>query len=100
MLWHYHPLEAEAMGDSAGVLRFDATGFVTKGMDSVGGCRQDGRPLGQVENGQVDVFPGYASRYGYALVRTTGASSRRGGCPRRRPPDGPGPRPHGPALPE
>ena len=58
----------EAMGDSAGVLRFDATGFVTKGMDSVGGARQDGGPLGQVENGQVGVFPGYASRYGYALV--------------------------------
>jgi hypothetical protein len=68
MLWNYHQLGAEAMGDSAGVLRFDATGFVTKGMDSVGDAWQDGRPLGLVEHSQVGVLPGYASRYGYALV--------------------------------
>ena len=37
-------------------------------MDAVGGARQDSRPWGQVENGQEGVFPGYASRYGYALV--------------------------------
>ena len=68
MLWNYHQLVAEAMGDPDGILRFDETGFVKKGKDSVGVARQYCGTLGKVENGQVGVFAGYASRHGYALV--------------------------------
>jgi SRSO17 transposase len=68
MLWNYHQLVAEAMGDPEGVLMFDETGFVKKGKDSVGVARQYCGTLGKVENCQVGVFAGYASRHGYALV--------------------------------
>ena len=51
-----------------GVLMFDETGFVKKGTDSVGVARQYCGPLGKVENCQVGVFAGYASRKGFALV--------------------------------
>jgi SRSO17 transposase len=47
---------------------FDASGFVKKGKDSAGVARQYGGTLGKVENGQVGVFAGYASRQGYVLV--------------------------------
>ena len=46
----------------------DETGFVKKGTDSVGVARQYCGTLGKVENCQVGVFAGYASRQGYALV--------------------------------
>ena len=39
-----------------------------KGKDSVGVARQYCGTVGKVENGQVGVFAGYASRHGYALV--------------------------------
>src|SRR5215472_967283 len=68
MRWNYHHLVAEEMGDPDGVLMFDETGFVKKGKDSVGVARQYCGTLGKVENGQVGVFAGYASRQGYALV--------------------------------
>jgi SRSO17 transposase len=68
MVWNYHQLVAEEMGDPEGVLMFDETGFVKKGTDSVGVARQYCGPLGKVENCQVGVFAGYASRHGYALV--------------------------------
>jgi SRSO17 transposase len=68
MLWNYQQLVAEAMGDPEGVLMFDETGFVKKGHDSVGVARQYCGTLGKVENCQVGVFAGYASRQGYALV--------------------------------
>jgi SRSO17 transposase len=68
MRWNYHQLVAEAMGDPEGVLMFDETGFVKKGTDSVGVARQYCGTLGKVENCQVGVFAGYASRRGYALV--------------------------------
>jgi SRSO17 transposase len=68
MLWNYHQLVAEAMGDPDGVLMFDETGFVKKGKDSVGVARQYCGTLGKVEHCQVGVFAGYASRQGYALV--------------------------------
>ena len=47
---------------------FDETGFVKKGQDSVGVAQQYCGTLGKVENCQVGVFAGYASRHGYALV--------------------------------
>jgi SRSO17 transposase len=68
MLWNYHQLVAETMGDPDGILMFDETGFVKKGQDSVGVARQYCGTLGKVDNCQVGVFAGYASRHGYALV--------------------------------
>ena len=68
MQWNYHQLVADELGDPEGVLMFDETGFVKKGKDSVGVARQYCGTLGKVENGQVGVFAGYASRHGYALV--------------------------------
>jgi SRSO17 transposase len=68
MQWNYHHLVADEMGDPDGVLMFDETGFVKKGKDSVGVARQYCGSLGKVENCQVGVFAGYASRHGYALV--------------------------------
>jgi SRSO17 transposase len=68
MRWNYHHLVAEEMGAPDGVLMFDETGFVKKGKDSVGVARQYCGTLGKVENCQVGVFAGYASRHGYALV--------------------------------
>jgi SRSO17 transposase len=70
MVWNYHQLVAEAMGDPEGVLMFDETGFVKKGGDSVGVARQYCGSLGKVENCQVGVLAGYASRQGSALVDT------------------------------
>jgi SRSO17 transposase len=68
MLWNSHQLVAEELGDPEGILMFDETGFVKKGQDSVGVARQYCGTLGKVENCQVGVFAGYASRHGYALV--------------------------------
>jgi SRSO17 transposase len=68
LLWNYQQLVAEEMGDPAGVLMFDETGFVKKGTHSVGVARQYCGTLGKVENCQVGVFTAYASRHGYALV--------------------------------
>jgi SRSO17 transposase len=59
---------ADKLGAPDGVLMFDETGFVKKGKDSVGVARQYCGTLGKVENCQVGVFAGYASRQGYALV--------------------------------
>ena len=53
MLWHYHPLVADAVGEPDGALMVDETGFVTKGPHTVGVARQYCGTLGKVENGQV-----------------------------------------------
>ena len=68
MRWNYHQLVADALGEPDGVLMFDETGFVKKGKDSAGVARQYCGTLGKVENCQVGVFAGYASRQGYSLV--------------------------------
>jgi SRSO17 transposase len=68
MRWNYHQLVADELGDPEGVLMFDETGFGKKGTDSVGVARPYCGSLGKVENCQVGVFAGYASRKGYALV--------------------------------
>jgi len=58
----------EALGDPAGVLVVDETGFVKKGSHSVGVARQYSDTAGRIENSQVGVFVAYASRYGQALI--------------------------------
>src|SRR4029450_3108708 len=68
MRWNYHQLVAGELGEPDGVLMFDESGFVKKGNDSAGVARQYCGTLGKVENCQVGVFAGYASRQGYALV--------------------------------
>jgi SRSO17 transposase len=59
---------AQALGDEAGVLVIDETGFLKKGRHSVGVARQYSGTAGRVENCQVGVFAAYASRWGHALV--------------------------------
>jgi len=56
------------MGDPDGVLIFDESGFLKKGNDSAGVAKQYCGNLGKVENCQVVVFAGYASRYGYSVL--------------------------------
>lgn len=68
MLTKYHKQVAEEMGDPRGALLFDESGFVKKGKDSAGVARQYCGSIGKVENSQVGVFAGYASRHGYALL--------------------------------
>src|SRR5689334_23931744 len=56
------------LGDADGVLVLDETGFVKKGTKSVGVQRQYSGTAGRIENCQIGVFLGYASRRGHALI--------------------------------
>jgi SRSO17 transposase len=56
------------LGDADAVLVLDETGFVKKGSKSVGVQRQYSGPAGRIENCQIGVFLGYASRHGHALI--------------------------------
>jgi len=58
----------ERLGDPAGVLVLDETGFVKKGRHSVGVARQYSGTAGRIENCQIGVFLGYASPRGHALI--------------------------------
>jgi SRSO17 transposase len=58
----------EHLGDEKAVLVLDETGFVKKGTHSVGVKRQYSGTAGRIENCQVAVFLGYASRHGRALI--------------------------------
>jgi DDE superfamily endonuclease len=58
----------EHLGDPGAVLVLDETGFVRKGTKSVGVQRQYSGTAGRVENCQIGVFLGYASRHGRALI--------------------------------
>jgi SRSO17 transposase len=58
----------EHLGDAEAVLVLDETGFVKKGTKSVGVQRQYSGTAGRIENCQIGVFLGYASRYGHALI--------------------------------
>jgi SRSO17 transposase len=57
-----------ALGEASGVLVVDETGFLKKGIQSVGVARQYSGTAGRVENCQVGVFVAYASRWGQALI--------------------------------
>jgi SRSO17 transposase len=56
------------LGDAAGVLIPDETGFLKKGTGSVGVQRQYSGTAGRIENSQVGVFLSYASARGRALI--------------------------------
>lgn len=58
----------ETLGSSDGVLVLDESGFLKKGMHSVGVKRQYSGTAGRVENCQIGVFLGYASEKGQALI--------------------------------
>jgi SRSO17 transposase len=50
------------------VLVMDETGVLKKGRHSAGVARQYSGTAGRIENGQIGVFLGYASRLGHALL--------------------------------
>jgi SRSO17 transposase len=64
----YRSMVAEDLGDPDGTLIFDESGFVKKGSESAGVARQYCGTIGKVDNCQVGVFAGYASRYGYCML--------------------------------
>jgi SRSO17 transposase len=73
--WDHRPLLAELarqvgreLGEADGVLVFDPSAFPKKGAESVGVQRQWCGRLGKLDNCQVGVFLGYASRREHALV--------------------------------
>jgi len=58
----------EHLGEPAGVLIVDETGFLKKGIKSVGVQRQYSGTAGRIENCQIGVFLGYASSRGRAFL--------------------------------
>ncbi len=73
--WDHQPLLRElareagsAVGEADGVIVFDPSGHAKCGRDSLGVQRQWLGRLGKVDNGQVGVYMGYASRREHALV--------------------------------
>jgi SRSO17 transposase len=58
----------EQLGDRAGVLILDDTGFVKKRVRSAGVQRQYSGTAGRVENCQIGVFLAYATDRGHALI--------------------------------
>jgi SRSO17 transposase len=59
---------AAHLGDPGGVLVVDETGFLKKGVQSVGVARQYSGTAGRIENCQVGVFLGYTTPKGRALL--------------------------------
>jgi SRSO17 transposase len=73
--WDHQPLQQELaqqigaeIGEGDGVIVFDPSGHKKCGNDSVGVQRQWLGRLGKVDNGQVGIYMGYASRKEHALV--------------------------------
>lgn len=56
------------LGDEEAVLVLDETGFLKKGDKSCGVQRQYSGTAGRIENCQIGVFLGYASRHGQTLI--------------------------------
>ena len=63
-----HAYVVQHLADPDGVLILDETGFLKKGTKSAGVQRQSSGTAGRVENCQIGVFLGYASRHGQVLV--------------------------------
>ena len=61
----------EALGDPAGVLVVDETGFLKQGTKSAGVKRQYSGTAGRIENCQIGVFLAYASSKGRAAIDRT-----------------------------
>ncbi len=59
---------SEHLGHPDGILVIDETGFLKKGENSVGVKRQYSGTAGRIENCQVGVFVGYATRQGQTLI--------------------------------
>ncbi|WP_425548287.1 IS701 family transposase [Actinoplanes cyaneus] len=57
-----------AIGDAAGVLIADETGFIKKGKASAGVQRQYTGTTGKIDNCQIGVFLAYHTRHGRALI--------------------------------
>ena len=68
ILSKYHSLVNEDLGNIESALIFDESGFVKKGLDSIGVARQYCGNVGKVENCQVGVFAAYVSANGYSLL--------------------------------
>jgi SRSO17 transposase len=75
--WKHQPLLATLarqvatdLGEPDAVIVFDPSSFPKKGTKSVGVARQWCGRLGKIENCQVAVYMGYASRKDHALVNT------------------------------
>src|SRR5258706_6423967 len=58
----------EQLGEPAGILVVDETGFVKKGKKSAGVARQYSGTAGRRENSQIGVFLSYASSRGAAFI--------------------------------
>ncbi len=56
------------LGNAAGILVVDETGFPKQGTKSVGVARQYCGTLGKIGNCQIGVFLGYASAHGHAAI--------------------------------
>ena len=63
-----HAYVVQHLGDPDGVAILDETGFLKKGTKSAGVQRQYSGTAGRIENCQIGVFLGYASRHGQALI--------------------------------
>jgi len=68
MIIKYRSCVSDDLGSPDGAVIFDESGFVKKGVDSIGVAKQYCGTIGKVDNCQVGVFAGYVSEYGYALV--------------------------------
>jgi SRSO17 transposase len=75
VLWEHRPLLQELarqvgaeLGEADGVLVFDPSAFAKSGTESVGVQRQWCGRLGKIENCQVGIYLGYASRLEHSLV--------------------------------
>lgn len=68
ILSKYRCMVNDDMGESDGILIFDESGIVKKGNESAGVSKQYCGSIGKVENSQVGVYVGYATRQGYCLL--------------------------------
>ena len=68
LLCKHRQLVDETLGEEDGVFIVDGSAFPKKGTHSVGVARQWCSVLGKVDNCQVGVFTGYASRKGHTLL--------------------------------